>query len=92
VINPIRLTLLGKAATDNGFDLAGSRDGAWLRFASGQTSLRIWLGVLAGSLYLVAFSRREVCAALPDLGAGRTRCGRALARRGAWPTWRRSIA
>jgi putative restriction endonuclease len=65
---PISLTLLEKAATDNGFDLAGARDGAWLPFGSSQTSLRIWLGVLEGSLYLVAFSRREVCAALPDLG------------------------
>ena len=66
---PISLTLLEKAATDNGFDLAGERDGGWLAFASSQTSLRIWLGVLDGSLYIVAFSRREVCAALPELGA-----------------------
>ena len=69
IAGPISLTLLEKAATDNGFDLAGARDGVWLPFASSQTSLRIWLRVLAGSLYVVAFSRREVCAALPDLGA-----------------------
>ena len=66
---PISLTLLEKAATDNGFDLAGPADGVWLPFASSQTSLRIWLRVLAGSLYIVAFSRREVCSALSDLGA-----------------------
>jgi hypothetical protein len=69
---PIWLTLLEKAATDNGFDLAGAPDGAWLPFASSQTSLRIWLRVLDGSLYGVALSRREVCAALPDLGAAWT--------------------
>ncbi len=69
ISRPISLTLLEKAATDNGFDLAGGRDGAWLPFASSQTSLRIWLRVLDGSLYIVALSRREVCAALPDLGA-----------------------
>jgi putative restriction endonuclease len=66
---PIWGTLLEKAATDNGFDLAGARDGAWLPFASSQTSLRIWLSAPEGSLYVIAFSRREVCAALPDLGA-----------------------
>ncbi len=66
---PISLTLLEKAATDNGFDLAGTRDGAWLPFASSQTSLRIWLSVLEGSLYVVAFSGRAVCAALPEFGA-----------------------
>jgi hypothetical protein len=66
---PISLTLLEKAATDNGFDLAGSRVGAWLPFASSQTSLRIWLRALEGSLYVAAFSRNAVCAALPDLGA-----------------------
>ena len=66
---PISHTLPEKAATDNGFDMAGTRDGAWLPFASNQTSLRIWLSVLEGSLYVVAFSRRAVCAALPEFGA-----------------------
>lgn len=66
---PISLTLLEKAATDNGFDLAGRQDGAWLPFASSQTSLRIWLSFLEGSLYVVALSRREVFEALPEFGA-----------------------
>ncbi len=66
---PIWLTLLEKAAMDNGFDLEGMHDGAWIAFASSQTSLRIWLRVLDVSLYGVALSRREVCEALPNLGA-----------------------
>ncbi|WP_295612242.1 HNH endonuclease [uncultured Lamprocystis sp.] len=69
MLSPIDRTRLEKTATDNGFDLEGATDGAWLPFASSQTSLRIWLRVLEGTLYIVAFSRREVCAALPDLGA-----------------------
>lgn len=66
---PIWLTLLEKAAMDNGFDLEGMHDGAWIVFASSQTSLRIWLGAPEVSLYVLALSRREVCAALSDLGA-----------------------
>ncbi len=68
-LSHIAITRLEKAAMDNGFDLAGARDGAWLPFASSQTSLRIWLRVLDGSLCVVALSRQEVCEALPDLGA-----------------------
>lgn len=66
--DPISVTLLEKVATDNGFDLERTRDGAWLPFASSQTSLRIWLRVLEGSRYGIALSRREVCETLPDLG------------------------
>jgi hypothetical protein len=65
---PIWGTLLEKAATDNGFDLEGAREGEWIPFASSQTSLRIWLRVLDGPLYGVALSRREICRALADLG------------------------
>jgi hypothetical protein len=74
--DPIWDTLLEKAAADNGFDLAGTRDGVWFPFASSQTSLSIWLCALDGSVYGVTLARRDVCAALPDLGA----------------TWRPSIA
>jgi hypothetical protein len=66
---PIWLTLLEKAAMDNGFDLEGMHDGAWIAFASSQTSLRIWLGAQEGPLYVLAVSRQEVCEVLPDLGA-----------------------
>ncbi len=48
---PIWDTLLEKAATDNGFDLQGTQDGAWITFASSQTGLRIWLRVLDGPAY-----------------------------------------
>ncbi|WP_373508939.1 hypothetical protein [Thiocapsa sp.] len=65
---PIWGTLLEKAATDNGFDLEGAREGEWIPFASSQTSLRIWLRVLDGPLYGVALSRREICRALADPG------------------------
>jgi hypothetical protein len=66
--DPISVTLLEKVAMDNGFDLEMTQDGAWLPFASSQTSLRIWLGAPEGSLYVLAVSRQEVCEALPDLG------------------------
>ncbi len=66
---PIWGTLLEKAATDNGFDLEEAPEGEWIPFASSQTSLRIWLCVLDGSLYGVALSRREICRALSDPGA-----------------------
>lgn len=68
-LSHVAITRMEKAAIDNGFDMAGVWDGVWLPFASSQTSLRIWLSSLEGSHYVVAFSRREVCTALPDLGA-----------------------
>ena len=66
---PIWGTLLEKAATDNGFDLEGKREGKWIPFASSQTSLRIWLCVLDGTRCGVTLSRREICQVLTDPGA-----------------------
>jgi putative restriction endonuclease len=68
-LSHVVLTRLEKAAMDNGFDLEGVHDGAWIAFVSSHPSLRIWLGAPEGSLYVLALSRREVCEALPDLGA-----------------------
>jgi hypothetical protein len=66
---PIWLTLLEKAATDNGFDLEGARDGDWIAFKSSQTRLRIWLSAPESAVYLLAVSRAEVFEATPELGA-----------------------
>ena len=68
MLNPATTTRLEKAAVDNGFDLRGERNGDWLTFDSSQTSLRIWLTAFGDSLFLVAFSRADVCAALAGLG------------------------
>ena len=62
------ITRLEKAAVDNGFDLQRECDGDWLAFDSSQTSLRVWLTAFGESLFLVAFSREDVCAALAGLG------------------------
>ena len=65
---PIWLTLLEKAATDNGFDLEGPRDGDWVPFKSTQTRLQIWLSAPESKLYLLAVSREAVFEATPHLG------------------------
>lgn len=67
-LSHVTITRLEKAATDNGFDLAVTREGDWLSFASSQTRLRIWLSTIGDTLYIVAFSRREVFDALSGLG------------------------
>lgn len=67
-LNPITVTRLEKAATDNGFDLDLGRDADWLRFGSSQTSMRIWLTAVGDSLFPIAASRADVLNLLGGLG------------------------
>lgn len=63
------MTRLEKAAIDNGFDLTTPANGPWLRFASSQTRLRIWLGAQSESSLVLAFSRRSVFEGLDGQGS-----------------------
>lgn len=67
-LNPITVTRLEKAATDNGFDLDLGRDADWLRFGSSQTSMRIWLTAVGDSLFPIGASRADVLDMLGGLG------------------------
>ena len=64
----VTITLLEKAATDNGFDLELDHPADWLSFGSSQTSMRIWLTVLDESRVLAAVSRADVLDGLATLG------------------------
>jgi hypothetical protein len=59
-------TRLEKVAVDNGFDLDLRADGAWLAFASTQTSLRLWLTATNDTTFLAALSQHHVAAALTN--------------------------
>lgn len=63
-----QVTLLEKVAVDNGFDLELPHEGRWLRFASSQAPLRVWLTAHPSSHYLAAVSAGNVAAALRDQG------------------------
>ena len=67
-LNPVNVTRLEKAATDNGFDLERGQDGDWLIFGSSHASLQIWLTALGESLFLVALSRSDVFDGLATMG------------------------
>jgi putative restriction endonuclease len=67
-LTSVLITRLEKAAVDNGFDRYLPSDGKWLRFASTQCPLGLWLGV-TGIGFAAAFSQRNVDQALED-GAG----------------------
>jgi putative restriction endonuclease len=71
-LNPVNVTRLEKAATDNGFDLERGRDGDWLIFGSSHASLQIWLTALGESLFLVALSRSDVFDGLATMGVAFT--------------------
>ena len=62
------ITLLEKAATDNGFDLQREHSTDWLAFASSQTSMHVWLTVGSDSRVLAAMSRADVLDGLADFG------------------------
>ncbi|WP_426751137.1 HNH endonuclease [Myxococcus sp. Y35] len=68
-LNPAVAIRLEKAAVDNGFDIERPRVGGWLGYASTQAPLEIWLTHFADeTLFLVAFSRAHVAAALEGFG------------------------
>ncbi len=61
-------TRLEKVAVDNGFDRDLARVGAWLAFASTQTTLRLWLTTTDDAMFLAALSQHHVAAGLAELG------------------------
>lgn len=67
-LSPILVSRLEKAAVDNGFDQELSHEGEWLRFASTQCPLRIWLGTFGDAVFLAAFSQSNVARALGEYG------------------------
>jgi hypothetical protein len=75
--SPVTVTLLEKAAVDNGFDqelppASSGEEGDWLGFASTQCPLRIWLGTSGDATFLAAFSQQNVARALGQYGTPRT--------------------
>jgi putative restriction endonuclease len=71
-LSSVTLTLLEKAAVDNGFDQNLPRQEDWLCYASTQCPLRIWLGSLDNGSFLAAFSRQNVAQALRQDGTSIT--------------------
>jgi putative restriction endonuclease len=71
-LTPATTTRLEKAAVDNGFDQELPRDGNWLGFASTQTPLRLWLSTFGETLFVAAFSQRNVASALGEYGTPMT--------------------
>lgn len=63
----VTITLLEKAATDNGFDLERGHSTEWLCFGSSQTSMQVWITIL-DSRVLAAMSRADVLNGLADFG------------------------
>ena len=62
------LTLLEKAALDNGFDQELPRQADWLGFASTRAPLKLWLTRFGDALYVAAFSQANVAKALDGYG------------------------
>ena len=62
------VVLLGKAATDNGFDLERKHTADWLCFGSSQTSMQVWLTAPGGGRILAAASRADVLNGLAAIG------------------------
>jgi len=62
MLDPVTLTRLEKAATDNGFDLDRGRAANWLHFGSSQTAMQIWLTAVGESLFVVATRDAANCA------------------------------
>jgi putative restriction endonuclease len=62
-------TRLTKIALDNGFDLEGEPDGAWMAFASTMAPLRLWLTAIGDTLFIAALSQLNVAEGLAPLGS-----------------------
>lgn len=67
-LSPAAVTLLEKAAYDNGFDIALPPQGGWIGFASTRSPLRVWLGGAGDAGLAAAFSRNNVGQALAEHG------------------------
>ena len=67
-LSPIVISLLEKAATDNGFDRSLEREGDWIPFASTLCPLRVWLSARRAGEFVVALSLQNVAHALGEHG------------------------
>lgn len=67
-LSPVIASRLEQAAVDNGFDQELPREGEWLRFASTQCPLRVWLGTFGDAVCLATFSQQNVARALGEYG------------------------
>lgn len=73
MLTPVIITLLEKAAMDNGFDIVLGQDGSFVVFASTQCPLRVWLGAQGERSHepdrlLIALSQKNVVGALEEYG------------------------
>ena len=68
----VTITLIEKAATDNGFDLQLEPAGHWLAFGSSQTSIDIWVTPAEDSRFIAALSRADVLEGLAGTGSSST--------------------
>ena len=68
----VTITLLEKAATDNGFDLQLEPAANWLAFGSSQTSMDVWLTGVEKFRFVAALSRADVLDGLDGLGCAST--------------------
>lgn len=66
------LTLLEKAAIDNGFDRELPRAGEWLVYGSTHAPLQVWLSAPSGGRLQVALSRADVARGLKELASSVT--------------------
>lgn len=67
-LSPIIVSLLEKAAADNGLDHELQPEQHWLLFASTQCPLRVWLSAPSDTEFVAAFSQQNVARALDDYG------------------------
>lgn len=67
-LSPATVTLLDKAAYDNGFDVVLPLQGGWLGFASTRSPLRVWLGGAGDAGLAAALSRKNIGQALAERG------------------------
>ena len=65
----VTITLLEKAAADNGFDLQLEPAANWLAFGSSQTSMDVWLTSVEDSRFVAALSRPDVLDGLTGIGS-----------------------
>src|SRR5437764_173217 len=72
MLSAFTLTLLEKAALDNGFDQELPRQADWLGFATTRAPLKLWLTRFGDALYVAAFSQANVAKALEGYGAPAT--------------------
>ena len=67
-LSVVMASRMEKAAADNGFDGDPVREGGWIAVASSRCPLRVWLGAVGETVFLVGLSQANVALALGDHG------------------------